>query len=296
VLDISWLQMVEKHGYPTLQGEPVQQPAFAIIAYGKLGGLELSHSSDLDLVFLYETDDWGSTDGEKPTENRVFYTRLGQRIIHMLTTLTPLGRLYEVDMRLRPSGAKGLLVSTIEAFEHYQQKEAWTWEHQALVRARPVAGSPELIAKFQKVRKQTLNKQRDIEALRKDVIDMRNKMADNLTPAQAKGEQATVFDLKHSRGGIVDIEFMVQFCVLAWGWKSDDIAFYTDNIRILEALAKTGLLSEADAQSLMDIYRAYRSQGHQLALQQAKNEVPVQQFAQQRATVEQLWAKVFAQL
>lgn len=295
VLDIAWSQLVEKHGYPARSGEPVMYPEFAIIAYGKLGGLELSHSSDLDLVFLYETDDLGSTDGERPIDNRVFFTRLGQRIIHMLTTLTPMGRLYEVDMRLRPSGAKGLLVSTVEAFEHYQQKEAWTWEHQALVRARPVAGDKGVIARFADIRRATLNRPRELAQLRREVIEMREKMYDNLTPATAKGDEATVFHLKHSRGGIVDIEFMVQFCVLAWGYRSDDIAFYTDNIRILEALARHGLMSAEDVQTLTDAYRAYRSEGHKLALQQAKNEVPVQQFAQQIAAVKQIWEKVFSQ-
>jgi glutamate-ammonia-ligase adenylyltransferase len=294
VLEISWLQLVEKHGYPMHNGELASKPDFAIIAYGKLGGLELSHSSDLDLVFLYEADDGGVTYGGKPLDNHVFFTRLGQRIIHMLTTLTTLGRLYEVDMRLRPSGANGLLVSTIEAFEKYQKESAWTWEHQALVRGRPITGSPALIAEFQRIRQQTLNKQRDIEHLRKEVVDMRTKMYDNLTPASAKGENATVFHLKHSRGGIVDIEFMVQFSVLAWGCQNADIARYTDNIRILEALAKAGLFTAEDAQTLMDAYRAYRSEGHKLALLQAKNEVPVQQFAKERAAVERIWANLFA--
>ncbi len=294
VLELSWLQLVEKHGYPSNNGEPASKADFAIIAYGKLGGLELSHSSDLDLVFLYETDENGYTDGEKSVDNRVFFTRLGQRIIHVLTTLTTLGRLYEVDMRLRPSGAKGLLVSTVPAFEKYQQEEAWTWEHQALVRARPIAGSPLLIEKFQEIRQKTLNKQRDIEHLRQEVVEMRNKMADNLTPANAKGENATVFHLKHSRGGIVDIEFMVQFSVLAWGYKSADITRYTDNIRILEALAKHGLLSAEDAQTLMDAYRAYRSEGHKLALLQAKSEVPATLFTEERAAVQRIWAKLLA--
>jgi [glutamine synthetase] adenylyltransferase / [glutamine synthetase]-adenylyl-L-tyrosine phosphorylase len=294
VLELAWLQLVEKHGYPSNHGEPAAKADFAIIAYGKLGGLELSHSSDLDLVFLYETDENGYTDGEKPIDNRVFFTRLGQRIIHVLTALTTLGRLYEVDMRLRPSGAKGLLVSTVPAFEKYQQEEAWTWEHQALVRARPIAGSAELIEKFQEIRQKTLNKQRDITHLRQEVVEMRNKMADNLTPANAKGENATVFHLKHSRGGIVDIEFMVQFSVLAWGIKSADITRYTDNIRILEALAKHGLLSAEDAQTLMDAYRAYRSEGHKLALLQAKSEVPATLFTEERAAVQRIWAKLLA--
>ena len=295
VLDIAWQQLVEKHGYPTHHKESVMLPEFAIIAYGKLGGLELNHSSDLDLVFLYEADDFGSTDGERPIENRVFFTRLGQRIIHILTTLTPMGRLYEVDMRLRPSGAKGLLVSTIAAFEQYQKHDAWTWEHQALVRARPVTGDKRVIAEFSRIRKETLNGKRDLGQLIKEVTDMRQKMYDNLTPANAKGENATIFHLKHSRGGIVDIEFMVQFCVLAWGHLSDDIMRYTDNIRILEALDRHGLMSAEDAQTLTDAYRAYRSEGHKLALLQVKDEVPVQQFAQQITAVKKIWEKIFSQ-
>jgi glutamate-ammonia-ligase adenylyltransferase len=292
VLDISWLQLVEKHGYPAFNGEPATKADFAIIGYGKLGGLELSHSSDLDLVFIYEADEYGSTDGAKPIENRVFFTRLGQRIIHMLTTLTTLGRLYEVDMRLRPSGAKGLLVSTIEAFEKYQRDEAWTWEHQALVRARPIAGSATLINKFQTIRQQILNKPRDIDVLRKEVVEMRNKMYDNLTPSAAKGDKATVFHLKHSRGGIVDIEFMVQFCALAFGRKHSDITYYTDNIRILDALEAHGIVSANNAQILRDVYRTYRSEGHKLALQQEKSEVPIEQFVKEKVAVEKIWAEL----
>ncbi len=293
VVQLAWQQMVEKYGSPSCVDSGCDEAAFAIIGYGKLGGIELSHTSDLDLIFLYEADVMGETDGAKPVENRVFFSRLGQRIIHLLTTRTMLDRLYEVDTRLRPSGNKGLLVNTLPMFDKYQQEDAWTWEHQALVRARPVAGSAKLIEKFEEVRRKTLQKSRDQDELRKDVIEMREKMHDHLAPAHTKAENAEVFHLKHSRGGIVDIEFMVQYLVLAWSHLYPELTVYTDNIRILQSLAKTGLMSEDDAQALIEAYQAYRSEGHKLALKQEKNEAPIASFARHHAKVKAMWDKIF---
>ena len=292
VLDLAWLQMVEKHGYPTRNGESRSRADFAIIGYGKLGGIELSHSSDLDLIFLYDSDDLGETDGDKPLENRVFFTRMGQRIIHLLTTRTMLGPLYEVDMRLRPSGGKGLLVSTVTAFEKYQQSQAWTWEHQALVRARAIAGSPALIDEFYRIRNSIMTRERQPAVLRREVVEMREKMHEHLAPKDARGDDAGVFHLKHSRGGIVDIEFMVQYAVLAYSHAHPAITRYSDNIRILESLSEAGLMADADAQRLIDVYREYRAEVHKLALLQQKSRVPADRFVEQRHFVQDMWSRL----
>jgi glutamate-ammonia-ligase adenylyltransferase len=192
---------------------------------------------------------------------------MGQKIIHILNTSTISGKLYEVDMRLRPSGNSGLLVSSLKAFEKYQRDDAWTWEHQALVRARVVAGSESLGVAFDAVRQQILCRERDQQAVRQDVVDMRQKMRDQLGSGKNQQQDAPVFNLKQDAGGIVDIEFMVQYAVLAWAWKQPSLAKYTDNIRILGALEEAGLLDAESVAHLIDAYKAYRSTGHRLALQ-----------------------------
>lgn len=294
VMKLSWSQMVNKYGFPMRDGEVCSEPDFAIVAYGKLGGIELSHSSDLDLVFLYDADDLGETDGEKSIVNRQFFTRMGQRIIHILSTQTMLGQLYEVDMRLRPSGGKGLLVSSINAFDKYQSEKAWIWEHQALVRGRSVAGDGRLIAEFEKIRQRELTKSRDIAELKEEVQKMRFKMFDHLAPNECKNDDAEFFHLKHSRGGIVDVEFMVQFCVLAFGQEFPELARFTDNIRILETLTHTGLIPAEKTQQVIETYKFYRSLGHKLALKQEKNIVAVQQVQQQRNIVLSYWDELFS--
>ncbi len=292
VLNLAWMQAVDKYGYPTRHGVACASPEFVIVAYGKLGGIELSHQSDLDIIFLHDADDEGMTDGEKSIDNPMFYTRMGQYITHLLTTKTMLGQLYDVDMRLRPSGGSGLLVSSVAAFEKYQHTQAWTWEHQALVRARAIAGDRHLMARFYTIRDDVLMQPRDLVKLRQEVIEMRQKMHDHLTPTYAKGEDAKVFHLKHSRGGIVDLEFMVQFAVLAWSYYNPTVARYSDNIRILEKLGESALVSEEEAQSLIDVYRIYRSQVHRLALRQEKSEVPIEQVTEQRQIVLTMWQKL----
>jgi glutamate-ammonia-ligase adenylyltransferase len=166
VLAVAWHYLVERHGTPQKADGVPCDPDFIVVAYGKLGGIELAHGSDLDLVFIHDADPMLATDGERAIENGVFFTRLGQRIIHVLTAYTPLGQLYEVDMRLRPSGAAGLLVSSLTAFREYQYRQAWTWEHQALVRARPVAGCPRLAARFEELRREVLAQPRELPRLR----------------------------------------------------------------------------------------------------------------------------------
>jgi len=294
VLDIAFAQMVEKHGYPISNGQAQTQAEFAIIAYGKLGGIELGHNSDLDLVFLYEADDLEETDGDKPLNNRTFFMRLGQKILSLLNTRTMLGQLYEVDMRLRPSGGKGLLVSSLKAFRKYQEESAWTWEHQALVRARAVSGSKEVISAFDVVRATVLQRQRDLPQLAEDVTKMRQKMADHLTPKETLAEDATLFHLKHSRGGMVDIEFMVQYGVLAHSARFPELLRYTDNIRIIETMADVGLISEDIQKQVIEAYQVLRAKGHALALKDQASMVPVDDVKAYRDLIVQAWQLLFA--
>lgn len=293
VLALVWQQLTARHGRPRRADGEVCDPDFIIVAYGKMGGKELSYGSDLDLVFIHDADANRDTDGEKPIEGGVFFARLGQRIIHILNTQTHLGQLYEVDMRLRPSGAKGLLVSSLKAFSEYQNNNAWTWEHQALVRARVVAGCPNLQQKFEKVREEILCRERDLTELKEKVTEMRDKMADNLIPAKVRDEKNGLFHLKHSRGAIVDIEFMVQYAVLAWAQQHPALINWTDNIRLLEALQEAGLFTSQEAGQLEEAYKAYRSATHRLALQKEGNEVPLTQFSDDCAAVLNKWTDLF---
>ncbi|KUJ84024.1 bifunctional [glutamate--ammonia ligase]-adenylyl-L-tyrosine phosphorylase/[glutamate--ammonia-ligase] adenylyltransferase [Microbulbifer flavimaris] len=285
-LILAWQQVVEKHGEP--EGASADDMRFVIIAYGKLGGLELGHGSDLDIVFVHDANPQGTTGGERTIDNLSFYTRLAQRLIHILQTRTLSGPLYEVDTRLRPSGNSGLLVTSLTAFEKYQRESAWTWEHQALVRARPVAGSERLSGDFDQLRLDLLCSQRDEQKLREEVVAMRDKMRAHLDKSNKDS-----FDLKQGPGGIVDIEFMVQYAALAWAYKAPSILRYTDNIRILESLDEAGLMSAHQAGHLIDAYKAYRSEGHRLALQQLPGVVDGDQFKAERKTVSTNWQQLF---
>ncbi len=210
--------------------------------------------------------------------------RLGQRLIHMLTARTGSGLLYEVDMRLRPSGNSGMLVSSLDAFNKYQNSEAWTWEHQALLRARPIAGDPVVAARFQEIRRAVLSRQRDPDKLRQEVVEMREKMRTSLDKSNND-----MFDLKQGRGGIADIEFMVQYAVLRWAHNHPDLLDWTDNIRLLEALAGYEIFTENQGRSLADAYRRFRSASHRLALQEQPALVSHDQLGAERAEVEGIW-------
>jgi len=296
VLALAWRQTVARHGSPQRLDGTLCDPGFIIVGYGKVGGIELGHGSDLDLVFIHDGDPQAETDGVKPIDGAQFFTRLGQRIIHLLTTQTNSGQLYEVDMRLRPSGASGLLVSSLGAFARYQENEAWTWEHQALVRARVLVGSPDVGRAFEQVRAQVLGRAQDLDKLRQEVSEMRAKMRDNLgTKSTAAGTAANAFeptvsfDLKQDAGGIVDIEFMVQYAALAWSAQHPSLLRYTDNIRILEGLEQVGLMPAADAHLLREVYKAYRSAAHRQALQNEAGTVAGDQFADERRQVQRIW-------
>jgi glutamate-ammonia-ligase adenylyltransferase len=213
--------------------------------------------------------------------------RMAQRIIHILETRTHSGQLYEIDTQLRPSGSSGLLVSNWEAFEKYQRESAWTWEHQALVRTRVVAGCPTLSAQFDQLRKETLSRQRSPETLKKDVVEMREKMVQHLSSGSDKA-----FDLKQDRGGIIDIEFMVQYAVLAWSHEYPQLLRWPDNIRILEELAGARLLSSTDAQLLIEAYKTLRCAAHRLALQQKNCKISADEFQEERNFVMGIWKKL----
>jgi glutamate-ammonia-ligase adenylyltransferase len=265
VSQLAWQQVVAKHGYPRdADDEEVLEPEFIVVGYGKVGGLELSYGSDLDLVFLYDTAKGKSTSGERELDNGVFYTRMGQRMIHILSTQTRAGELYDVDMRLRPSGASGMIATSLSGFEKYQQENAWTWEHQALVRARKVSGSNAVQAKFERIREQILTITREKPILSEEVQAMRQKMRDNLG---SKNSTDVRFQLKLDAGGIVDIEFMVQYGVLAWSHQYQELTQVTDNMRLLDAFVHCGLMSSQDCQTLQETYLAYRVETHKRALQ-----------------------------
>ncbi|ETX10609.1 glutamate-ammonia-ligase adenylyltransferase [Marinomonas ushuaiensis DSM 15871] len=286
VLQQSWFYLTKKHGFPVSQGEVAYTPQLAIIGYGKSGGWELGYDSDLDLVFIHGAQSTGYTDGGRSIDNLTFYTRLGQRLIHMITSFTAAGRLYEVDMRLRPSGNSGLLVSTLDAFRDYQQKEAWVWEHQALTRARGLAGEPTLLAQFEACRKDIISSVRDHDQLKADVIKMREKMRAHLdTGGKEKG-----FDLKQGAGGIIDIEFMVQYLVLAWSHKYPELMRFSDNVRQLEAAALVELLDKEKAEKMIETYTLYRARAHRLNLQQQGRVIQDDAFINNQSLMSQYWA------
>lgn len=289
VLSLAWRHVSDRYGEPTgrLNGTPVQQ-GLVILAYGKLGSVELGYGSDLDLVFIHEArGEQQTTNGTRSVDNSVFFARLVQRIIHIITTPTPGGVLYAVDTRLRPSGKAGLLTSSLEAFSHYQLHQAWTWEHQALVRARVVAGSPRLAKAVETMRRQVLSRRRDNRDLRREVRQMRERMR-----REKAADQPGVFDLKQDRGGIADIEFMVQYGVLACAAENPALLRYTDNIRLLDELSSCGWISAKQAQVLADAYRAYRACVHRLALQEQPARVAPETLQTQRDRVTELWFEI----
>ncbi len=282
-LDQSYRHLSNRHGRP--RGVLGDDIGFAVIGYGKMGGIELGYGSDLDLVFLHGSRDAGGmTDGERQVGNEVFFARLGQRLIHMLDTRTPSGILYEVDLRLRPDGASGLLVSSLDAFAHYQMESAWTWEHQALLRARPVAGDPAVRSRFRAIRLEVLARERDADQLRQDVCEMREKMRTSLD----RGND-DFFDLKQGHGGIADIEFMVQYAVLRWAARYPDLLDWTDNIRLLDGLSSHGLLPGDNARDLADAYRTLRMEYHRFSLQNLPGRIPQARLTEERQRVRELW-------
>ncbi|NIY47795.1 bifunctional [glutamate--ammonia ligase]-adenylyl-L-tyrosine phosphorylase/[glutamate--ammonia-ligase] adenylyltransferase [Cedecea colo] len=283
VVQQAWAQMVARFGQPKHLRER-EGRGFAVIGYGKLGGWELGYSSDLDLVFLHDCPADVMTDGEREIDGRQFYLRLAQRVIHLFSTRTSSGILYEVDARLRPSGAAGMLVTTAEAFADYQQHEAWTWEHQALVRARIVYGDPLLNREFDAIRREILSRPREGEKLQTEVREMREKMRAHLGDKH-RGR----FDIKADRGGITDIEFITQYLVLRYAAQAPKLTRWSDNVRILELMAQNDIMSDDEARALTHAYVTLRDELHHLALQELPGNVAPDAFTAEREQVERSW-------
>ncbi len=282
-MELGWRQITAQFGVPTCgDGRPVNVCA---VGYGKLGGMELGYSSDLDLVFLHDSHgERQETSAARPIDNQLFFVRLAQRIMHLLTMHSAAGRLYEVDVRLRPSGKGGLLVTNIEAFAEYQRREAWTWEHQALLHARSVAGSPMLRAEFERVRLEALCHYVRRDSLSREVRAMRERMRRELS----KGDAAR-FDIKQDPGGIADIEFLAQYWALAWAERYPAVVMFADTIRQLESVASAALVPQADVDVLTHAYRAYRATAHHLSLAGQTALVPPEEFRAMRADVTRIW-------
>ncbi|MDP3294142.1 MAG: bifunctional [glutamate--ammonia ligase]-adenylyl-L-tyrosine phosphorylase/[glutamate--ammonia-ligase] adenylyltransferase [Nevskia sp.] len=282
----AWAQLVEAHGEPCHgDGRPA---GFAILGYGKFGSIELGYGSDLDLVFVYDCDvPDAATNGARPSTNAQFFARLGQRIVHYLATQTSAGRAYEIDLQLRPSGNSGLVVSGLPSFARYQREAAWTWEHQALLRARTVAGSDALCVAIADVRREVLCRVRDVDALRREVVEMRAKMRVSLDK-----RTAGKWDVKQGSGGLIDAEFLTQYLCLRDGHQDARLIEYTDNWRQLEALADAGRITAEQKDSLLSATRAYRGWLHRRALQQADGLADQADFAEARAAVAALWQQL----
>ncbi|MEX3581828.1 MAG: bifunctional [glutamate--ammonia ligase]-adenylyl-L-tyrosine phosphorylase/[glutamate--ammonia-ligase] adenylyltransferase [Burkholderia sp.] len=275
-LEVVWSQIAKRH---------IERPRFAVIAYGKLGGKELGYASDLDVIFLYDDPDERAAD---------IYTTYTRRLITWLTTATGAGALFDLDLRLRPNGEAGLLVTDLDAFRRYQLREgdgantAWVWEHQALTRARFSAGDAGIGAAFKAIREQVLTTPREGDTLAREIVGMRDKVA------VGHPNHTELFDLKHDRGGMVDIEFIVQYWVLLHAARDPELIRNTGNIALLREVARFGLMDNAEAETVGAAYRLYRKRQHQLRLDGIeKARVPGETVAAERAAVVALWERVF---
>jgi glutamate-ammonia-ligase adenylyltransferase len=289
----AWAQMTSQYGVPTCRATDDAEPReveVCAVGYGKLGGIELGYGSDLDLVFLH--DSIGAvqeTSGERPIENQLFFVRLAQRIVHILTVHSAAGRLYDVDVRLRPGGKGGMLITQLEAFVDYQHSSAWTWEHQALLHARAVAGSSALRERFERERVRILGEFVRRDSLREEVASMRERMRRELAKSKS-GE----FDLKQDRGGIADIEFLAQYWALREGARHPAVLMFSDTIRQLETLASGDLVPQATVDVLTAAYRAYRMRNHHRSLREERGVIDASEFVAERAAVTRIWEDTFA--
>lgn len=278
-----WPSVLKKFALPA-----DTNPPFAVISYGKLGGKELGYASDLDIIFLYQAD-------EADYAAQEIYALLAKRMINWLTAFTSTGSLFEIDTRLRPNGSAGFLVTNAEAFRKYQLREgdnaAWVWEHQALTRARFSAGNSLVGSFFDSVRSEVLSQQRNIEQLRSEILEMRRKVHAGHPNANPE------FDLKHDAGGMVDIEFIVQFLVLAYAHQHPKLIGNLGNIALLQIAGEIGLIASEAAQSVGDAYRLLRARQHRLRLDGAeKTRVDLDQepeFIAARDAVRSLWLEIF---
>lgn len=284
VLHLAWSGVRSKHR---------EVPAFAIIGYGKLGGKELGYASDLDIIFLYD---------DLHPDAPEFYARLSQRINSWLTSYTSAGLLYQTDLRLRPNGSSGLLVSSIQAFDEYQHHHAWVWEHQALTRARFVAGDDQVGEAFEHIRREVLRQSRELSDLKREVLVMRQKMLD------AHPNTSGLFDIKHDRGGLIDVEFIVQYLVLGYACNHKELTGNIGNIALLKLAGKLGLIKSEVAEPALNAYRELRRTQHWLRLSgdsdlagsssadgksQKFARVEAHYFEDEIAAVSRLWSEVF---
>lgn len=272
-LQRAWKKILKRH---------VESPRFAVISYGKLGGKELGYASDLDLVFLF--DDPAPEAGEN-------YARLATRLNTWLSAQTPAGQLFETDLRLRPNGESGQVVSSIDSFRRYQLESAWVWEHQALTRARFSAGDPAVGEAFERIRVEVLRRQRDLASLRNEIVKMRQKMRD--AHATKDDEREQVFDLKHDPGGLVDVEFVVQYLVLGYSHAHPELTGNLGNIALLRIAAARGLIEPALAEEVRNAYRRFRRMQHGLRLNNERPRVAPALVVQETAAVRRLWTRVF---
>jgi len=271
-IELAWDELPRRHR--------AGAPRFAVIAYGKLGGKELGYASDLDIVFLYD---------DAHPEAQEVYARLAMRLQSWITTRTSAGILFETDLELRPSGASGLMVSSLEGFERYQERDAWVWEHQALTRARYAAGDAAVGAAFESIRQKILRRPRDPAELAREIAGMREKMH------SAHPNRSGLFDLKHDRGGMVDVEFAVQFLVLAHSQQHSDLTKNLGNIALLGMAAGLGLIPAQLAESARNAYREFRRLQHALRLNGAQYaRVPPEQVAAHADAVRELWRLILS--
>ena len=293
-LQYAYNELVDKYGEPRcVLDKQTYAPEVLIVEYGKLGGLELGYGSDLDIVFLHNSvggnceTSGGETIDSKKIHNDIFFTRLVQRTIHILSTVTAGGKVFDTDLRLRPHGESGPIICSVNAYENYLINDAWLWEHQALVRARAVTNSDKLHDEFVRIRQKVLCQTREVNEVQSAIIEMRNKM---LTAKQASSNAG--FNIKKDEGGVIDIEFIVQFFVLSYSDKYPQICEYTDNVRILDACAQVGLLDQHNAEELKEIYLKYRKYLHQLSLKLLPETVEMSVFANERSVVQKYWASL----
>lgn len=288
VIVFSWRKLCQRYGLPSIEGvDQDRMKGFAVIGYGKFGGEELGFGSDLDLVFLFDAEPEATTSGERSQSHTQFFTRLAQRVIHALNMRTVSGVLYDVDMRLRPSGKSGLLVSYTESFKDYQLNEAWTWEHQALSRARAVAGDKDLCQWFEQLRCELLAKPRDAKQLKQDVITMREKMRKQLDKSQ--GDK---FDLKQGTGGMVDIEFLAQYLLLANGASFPQECWSSRTTRQFIRLNELDILSREQADHLIEAYRYYRELNNRIVLTGQSKQLPFDLVCDHSAQVSSCWQAI----
>ena len=288
VIERVWSEMLSKYGTPTcVLGDNLCDLGFIVVGYGKFGGLEMGYESDLDLVFLH-AGNWEETQGAESTiDSTQFYIKMGQRAIKILGGQTITGALYETDMRLRPDGMKGILVQNINSYRDYLFERAQTWEHQALVRARAIIGDPVVVERFNEIRREVLAINRDKEKLKNEVKSMRERMLKELDKSGKDG-----FDLKQGRGGIVDIEFIVQYLTLLHAGKNYSLNLWTDVVRLLGSMVENKILDEATAYTLRNVYLVYRSYFHKLSLQKMPKIIKDEHFLEHRQKIIALYERL----